>query len=71
MEMRDEEAARRWLADQGISRVGDGWVGDGDPDALLTANQVAHSWAGDVFAEDLDAAGRLTTSTATWSRLPH
>ncbi|MFE5947122.1 hypothetical protein [Streptomyces sp. NPDC056480] len=57
--MRAEEAARRWLADQGVSRVHDGWVSDEEPDALLTANQVAHSWAGDVFAEDLDAADQV------------
>ncbi|MFJ2899691.1 hypothetical protein ACIO87_33090 [Streptomyces sp. NPDC087218] len=29
------------------------------PGELLTANQVAHSWAGDVFAEDLDAADQV------------
>ncbi|MEV7565428.1 hypothetical protein [Streptomyces tanashiensis] len=34
-------------------------MSDEKPDALLTANQVAHSWAGDVFAEDLDAADQL------------
>lgn len=38
----------------------DGWVSDAKPDEPLTAGQVAHSWAGDVFAEDgLDPAGRL------------
>ncbi|CUM43825.1 hypothetical protein BN2537_16615 [Streptomyces venezuelae] len=52
-------AARRWLADQGVRQVRDGWVSDEKPDAWLTANQVAHSWAGDVFAEDLDAADRV------------
>ncbi|MFG2989112.1 hypothetical protein ACGFZK_07395 [Streptomyces sp. NPDC048257] len=56
MEMQAMEAARRWLTDQGISQVRDGWVNAEAPDVLLTANQVAHSWAGDVFAEDLDAA---------------
>ncbi|MGW7549982.1 hypothetical protein [Streptomyces rimosus] len=59
MEMQAEEAARRWLADQGVSRVRGGWVSDEEPDALLTANQVAHSWAGGVFAEDLDAADQV------------
>jgi hypothetical protein len=59
MEMQAIEAAQRWLADQGIRRVGDGWVSDENPDVLLTANQVAHSYAGDVFAEDLDAADQL------------
>ncbi|MER6098495.1 hypothetical protein ABT154_22080 [Streptomyces sp. NPDC001728] len=59
MEMRAAEAARRWLAGQGVSQVRDGWVSDAKPDVLLTADQVAHSLAGDVFAEDLDAADRL------------
>ncbi|MFF0561560.1 hypothetical protein [Streptomyces sp. NPDC004266] len=59
METQAEEAARRWLADQGVSQVRDGWVSDEKPDTLLTANQVAHSWAGDVFAEDLDAADQV------------
>jgi hypothetical protein len=53
------EAARRWLVDQGVRQARDGWVSDERPDVLLTANQVAHSWAGDVFAEDLDAADQL------------
>ncbi|MFD0151121.1 hypothetical protein ACWGQ4_02465 [Streptomyces sp. NPDC055721] len=57
--MQAEEAARRWLADQGVSQVRDGWVSDEKPDALLTANQVAHSWAGDVFAEDLHTADQV------------
>ncbi|MFF2198002.1 hypothetical protein [Streptomyces sp. NPDC058157] len=34
-------------------------MSDAEPDVLLTANQVAHSWSGDVFAEDLDAAGQV------------
>ncbi|MFG2834255.1 hypothetical protein ACGFYE_04565 [Streptomyces zaomyceticus] len=59
MEKRAEEAARRWLADQGVRRVRDGWVSDDKPEMLLTANQVAHSWAGDVFAEDLDPADQV------------
>ena len=57
--MRAVEAARRWLADQGVSQVRDGWVSAEAPDLLLTANQVAHSWAADVFAEDLGAADQL------------
>ncbi|MFD7402313.1 hypothetical protein ACFV7R_06480 [Streptomyces sp. NPDC059866] len=59
MEMQAAEAARRWLADQGVSQVRDGWVSDEAPDALLTTSQVAHSWAGEVFAEDLDAADQV------------
>ncbi|MFE1951624.1 hypothetical protein ACFW9D_14265 [Streptomyces sp. NPDC059524] len=57
--MEAEEAARRWLADQGVRQVPGGWVDDERPDSLLTANQVAHSWAGDVFAEDLEAAEQV------------
>ncbi|MFB6820855.1 hypothetical protein ACFCXA_04580 [Streptomyces virginiae] len=53
------EAARHWLAEQGVTQVRDGWVRHERPDVLLTANDVAHTWAGDVFAEDLDAADRL------------
>ncbi|MGW4507282.1 hypothetical protein ACWENO_21890 [Streptomyces sp. NPDC004436] len=59
MKTGSEGAARRWLADQGVSQVPDGWVSDEKPDTLLTANEVAHAWAGDVFAEDLDAADRV------------
>ncbi|WP_159478867.1 hypothetical protein OG879_04845 [Streptomyces caniferus] len=59
MERQAMEAARSWLADQGVSRVRDGWVSDEAPDTLLTANDVAHSWAGEVFAEDLDPADRV------------
>lgn len=53
------ETARRWLAEQGVGQVLGGWVSDEKPDVLLTANQVAHSWAGDVFAGDLDAADQV------------
>ncbi|MEV6180535.1 hypothetical protein [Streptomyces sp. NPDC052015] len=59
MEMQAAEAARRWLVDQGVRQARDGWVSDERPDVLLTTNQVAQSWAGDVFAEDLDAADQL------------
>ncbi|WNO70433.1 hypothetical protein [Streptomyces sp. AM8-1-1] len=34
-------------------------MSDEKPDVLLTAGQVAHSWAGDVFAECLHAAAAL------------
>ncbi|MDK0524499.1 hypothetical protein [Streptomyces sp. ML-6] len=53
------EAARRWLADQGVSQVREGWMSDERPGELLTADQVTHSWVGDVFAEDLDAADQV------------
>ncbi|MFF7379248.1 hypothetical protein ACIP4Q_27860 [Streptomyces massasporeus] len=59
MEMQAVEAARRWLADQGVRQVRDGWVSDAKPEVLLTPDQVAHSWAGDVFAEELDTADQL------------
>ncbi|MEV5645365.1 hypothetical protein AB0L67_35400 [Streptomyces flaveolus] len=59
MEMQAVEAWRRWLAERGIRQVREGWMSDEEPDVLLTANQVAHSWAGEVFAEDLDAAEQL------------
>ncbi|MFH8349945.1 hypothetical protein [Streptomyces sp. NPDC018045] len=59
MEVQAVQTARRWLADQGVSQVRDGWVSNDKPDMLLTANQVAQSWADDVFAEDLDAADQV------------
>lgn len=59
MEHQDREAARRWLADQGVSRVREGWVSAEAPGALLTADEVAHACAGDVFEEDLPAADRV------------
>ena len=52
------EEARNWLARQGVSQVAGGWVSAAAPDQLLTAGQVAHSFAGDVFTDDyLDLAG--------------
>ncbi|MFJ4975247.1 hypothetical protein ACIP6X_07885 [Streptomyces coeruleorubidus] len=59
METQAMAAARRWLADQGVGQVGDGWVSADAPDVLLTAGQVAHSWAGEVFAEELDTAEQV------------
>jgi hypothetical protein len=54
------EEARRWLNDRGVSEVGDGWVDAEAPNQLLTANEVAHTWAGRVFADEcLDAAGQV------------
>lgn len=53
------EAARRWLAHQGVSQVRGRWVRDEKPGEWLTAEQVALSLAGDVFAGDLDAADQL------------
>ncbi|MFE6177038.1 hypothetical protein [Streptomyces sp. NPDC056464] len=59
MQTKAMQAARRWLADQGVSQVHDGWVSAETPGVLLTAGQVAHSWAGDVFAEDTPAADQV------------
>ncbi|TXS46960.1 hypothetical protein [Streptomyces sp. t39] len=59
MEKQDAEAARRWLSDQGVNQGRDGWVSDEKPDVVLTANEVAHSWAADVFAEDVEPAEQL------------
>ncbi|MDT0379388.1 hypothetical protein RM572_11475 [Streptomyces sp. DSM 42041] len=59
MERQAVEAARRWLADQGVRQVHDGWVSDESPDVLLTGNHVAHTWAGEVFAGDLEAADQV------------
>ncbi|MCX5558071.1 hypothetical protein [Streptomyces sp. NBC_00038] len=54
------EDARRWLADRGVRQVGDGWVDAEAPDQLLTANEVAHSWSGEVFADEcLDGAHQV------------
>ncbi|MFE7764721.1 hypothetical protein [Streptomyces sp. NPDC057438] len=59
MDREGVEAARRWLADQGVSQVGDGWVSDVRPGESLTAHEVAQSWAGAVFCADLDAAAQV------------
>ncbi|MCB5163885.1 hypothetical protein LG634_03395 [Streptomyces bambusae] len=59
MDTQDAEAARRWLADQGVRPVPGGWADDRRPGVLLTANDVAHAWTGDVFAEDTDAAAQV------------
>ncbi|MFD7695485.1 hypothetical protein [Streptomyces sp. NPDC059805] len=53
------EAARHWLAVNGVHQVPGGWVGDEKAQAPLTPDQVARRWAGDVFAEDLDAADQV------------
>lgn len=58
------EDARRWLAEEGVTQVGnDEWI-DGDiPGRRLTANEVAHNWAGLAFTDErLDAAGQLRLS---------
>lgn len=58
--MRD---ARRWLADRGVRRAGSGWTDAREPGRLLTASDIAHSHAPDVFAdEDLDRVGQVRTA---------
>ncbi|MEU6372495.1 hypothetical protein [Streptomyces sp. NPDC046909] len=61
MDMQAREDARRWLAEAGVTQVGDDAWADADaPEKRLTANDVAQSWAGQVFTdESLDAAGQL------------
>lgn len=61
MDLRAREDARRWLAEAGVTQVGDDAWTDGDaPEKLLTANDVAQSWAGQAFTDGrLDAAGQL------------
>ncbi|MFH8569184.1 hypothetical protein [Streptomyces sp. NPDC017993] len=45
------EEARQWLADRGVVELGDGWTDEEGPDRPLTANEIAHSWAGEVFSD--------------------
>ncbi len=54
------EEARRWLAERGVVEAGGGWADAGAPEGVLTANEIAHSWAGEVFTdEDLGPAERV------------
>ncbi len=49
--------ARCWLAERGVVEVGGRWVGVEEPERPLTANEIAHSWAGKVFTdESMDVA---------------
>ncbi|MEU6329583.1 hypothetical protein ABZ851_20260 [Streptomyces sp. NPDC047049] len=60
----DAERARRWLAAAGVTRVSsDAWRQDDSPEAVLTPNEVAHTWTS-VALEDpaLDATARLRTA---------
>lgn len=51
----------------GVSQVSGGWVSDEKPDVVLTANQVAHSWAADGFAEDVEAADQVRLASGCWT----
>ncbi|GAA3058326.1 hypothetical protein GCM10020229_82480 [Kitasatospora albolonga] len=54
------ERARHWLAECGITETPAGWTEAEAPGRLLTANEVAHGWTAEVFADDsLDADGQL------------
>ncbi|MGW7203265.1 hypothetical protein [Streptomyces sp. NPDC054837] len=61
MDTQAGQDARRWLAEAGVTQVGDDAWTDGDtPGRQLTANEVAHSWAGQAFTDErLDVAGQL------------
>ncbi|MFF3323184.1 hypothetical protein [Streptomyces sp. NPDC002889] len=61
MDIQAMEDARRWLAEDGVTQIGtDEWTDGEALDRRLTANEVAHDWAGVVFTDErLDAAGQL------------
>jgi hypothetical protein len=61
MDTQAGQDARRRLAEAGVTQVGDDAWTDGDtPERRLTANEVAHSWAGQAFTDErLDVAGQL------------
>ena len=49
--------ARGWLAERGVTSVGDGWVRDGEG---CSANDVAHEWTDKALEDpDLDEVGRV------------
>jgi hypothetical protein len=57
METQALKDARRWLAERGVVEVGDRWVGVEEPERPLTTDEIAHSWAGEVFTDErLDVA---------------
>ena len=60
METQATEDARRWLAERGVAEVAGGWVDAEGPQRPLTANEIAHSWAAEVFTDDcLDVAEQV------------
>ncbi|MFJ3882046.1 hypothetical protein ACIPW5_31955 [Streptomyces sp. NPDC090077] len=44
--------ARRWLAEQGVVETPGGWTDPDHPGRLLTASDVAHTWAALALTED-------------------
>ncbi|KUO14876.1 hypothetical protein [Streptomyces dysideae] len=60
METQATEDARRWLAERGVVEAGDGWIDAENPERPLTANEIAHSWAGEVFTDErMDVAEQV------------
>jgi hypothetical protein len=54
------EDARRWLAERGVVEIGDRWVDVEGPERPLTANEIAHSRAGEVFTDEcMDVAEQV------------
>jgi hypothetical protein len=60
METQAAEEARRWLAERGVVEVARGWVDAEEPGRLRTADEIAHSWAGEAFTDGrLDVAAQV------------
>ncbi|WP_327721039.1 hypothetical protein OG381_41020 [Streptomyces sp. NBC_00490] len=61
MDTQAGQDARRRPAEAGVTQVGDdAWTDGNAPESRLTANEVAHSWAGRAFTDErLDVAGQL------------
>ncbi|WP_030622379.1 hypothetical protein [Streptomyces sclerotialus] len=62
MDAQAAEEARRRLAGRGAVEAGDGWVDASEPGQgqHLTHNEIAHSWAGEVFTDkSLEAAEQV------------
>ncbi|MGW2561824.1 hypothetical protein ACWCXB_21740 [Streptomyces sp. NPDC001514] len=66
MDAQAREDARRWLEEDGVTQVGDDeWIDNEIPERLLTAHDVAQSWAGLAFTDErLDTAGQLRLAFA-------
>ena len=73
MEGQAREAARRWLAEDGVLEVGpDEWSDGETPGGRLTTEEVAHQWAGVVFTDDrLDPAGQTRLAFGMLDLLDH
>ncbi|MCX5377695.1 hypothetical protein [Streptomyces sp. NBC_00091] len=65
METQAMREARRWLGDRGVAETADGWTDTAKPDRPLTANDIAHAWADEVFTdEDLDESAAVRMAFA-------